>query len=221
MKKQTFFRRNGLSLVLLGLFLLFFSGQVLTGWYEFDDELAEHGTPTVSLASYLRTGHFIEITAENWESEFLQMAAFVLLTINLYQRGSSESKKLNGDEEVDRDPRGSKVRNAPWPVKRGGLWLGLYESSLSIALALLFLLSLLLHALGGSMLHNDELRMHHEPPETLWNYVASAQFWFESFQNWQSEFLALLVMVVMSIYLRQRGSPQSKPVDAPHSQTGE
>jgi hypothetical protein len=221
MKKPTFIRRNGLSLTLAFLFVLFLLAQTVAGWKEFNEEQREHGESAVTLSHYLTTGHFLEATAENWESEFLQMAAYVLLTIRLFQQGSSESKKLEGSEPVDRDPRRSRAKaDAPWPVRKGGAWLVLYEHSLSIAFALLFLLSLALHAVGGSMLYNEEQVMHGGQPESLWSYVNSAKFWFESFQNWQSEFLALLAMVVLSIFLRQRGSPESKPVDAPHTETG-
>jgi hypothetical protein len=217
----TFFRRNGLSIVLTALFVIFFCAQTVAGWHEYNDELREHGSASVTLSNYLTTGHFLEATAENWESEFLQMAAYVLLTVRLFQLGSSESKKLTGTEAVDRDPRKSRSRkNAPWPVRKGGVWLALYEHSLSISFALLFLFSLGLHAVGGLMQHNEEQLLHGGQAESLWGYVSSSRFWFESFQNWQSEFLALLAMVVLSIYLRQRGSPESKPVDAPHSQTG-
>ena len=149
------------------------------------------------------------------------MAAYVLLTVKLFQVGSSESKDPGRSEEVDRDPRESRTKtDAPWPVRKGGVWLTLYEYSLSIAFGLLFLVSLALHAVGGAMQHNAEQLAHGGAPESLWSYVSGSKFWFESFQNWQSEFLALLAMVVLSIFLRQRGSPESKPVDAPHSKTG-
>ena len=110
--------------------------------------------------------------------------------------------------------------DSPWPVRRGGIALRLYEHSLSTALALLFLASFLLHAAGGLRRVNDERSFDGLPPETLGEYVSSAQFWFESFQNWQSEFLAVVAIVGLSIFLRQKGSTQSKPVAAPHSETG-
>jgi hypothetical protein len=221
MSKLSFLRRNGLSLTLVVLFLAFFLAQTITGWKQFNEDQREHGEQSVTLTHYLTTGHFLEATAENWESEFLQMAAYVLLTVKLFQVGSSESKDPNKVEAVDRDPRRSRSKaDAPWPVRKGGVWLALYEYSLSIAFGLLFLMSLVLHAIGGSMQHNAEQLAHGASPESLWTYVASAKFWFESFQNWQSEFLSLLAMVVLSIYLRQRSSPESKPVDAPHSETG-
>jgi hypothetical protein len=220
---RPFLRRNGLSLVVTALFLVFLVAQAVTGARHYNEELREHGEPTLDLPAYLTSGHFLEATAENWESEFLQMAAYVLLTAWLFQKGSSESKKLDEKEAVDRDPRkasGKRLEEAPGPVRRGGWVLKLYEHSLSIAFLSLFLTSFLLHALGGVRAHNEEARMHGGEVVATAEYFASSQFWFESFQNWQSEFLSLVAMVVLSIYLRQRGSPESKPVDAPHSHTG-
>lgn len=197
------------------------AGQTFFGWQVYNEEQVEHSQPTKALPDYLATGHFWEATAENWESEFLQMAAYILLTAALFQKGSSESKDPEESEAVDRDPRLSKLRSdAPWPVRRGGLVLAIYEYSLSIAFALLFFASITVHALGGAKLHNEERIAHGEAPVSTWDYATSSTFWFESFQNWQSEFLALFAMVFLSIYLRQRGSPESKPVDAPHSSTG-
>jgi hypothetical protein len=220
---RPFLRRNGLSLVVGALFLVFMVAQAATGSMQLNDERQEHGLPPLSFPAYLTSGHFFEATAENWESEFLQMAAYVLLTAWLFQKGSSESKKLDEAEAVDRDPRkatGKRLAEAPGPVRRGGWALRLYEHSLSIAFLLLFGMSFLLHALGGVRAHNDEARMHGGETVSTAEYLASPQFWFESFQNWQSEFLSLVAMVVLSIYLRERGSPESKPVDAPHSHTG-
>ena len=148
------------------------------------------------------------------------MAAYVLLTVVLYQRGSSESKKIGQREEVDRDPRLSRHKpGAPWPVRRGGWVLKVYEHSLSLAFLVLFFVSFALHVVGGAAAHNEEALRHGEPPVSTGEFFASADFWFESFQNWQSEFLALVSMVVLSVYLRQRGSPESKPVDAAHDHT--
>jgi hypothetical protein len=220
---KAFFRDNGLSLVVAALFVLFMVAQTLSGHRQYNEEQAAHEQPRVGLGSYLRTGHFLEATAENWESEFLQMAAYVLLTVGLYQRGSSESKTPGEEEAVDRDPRlarGTRLEQAPWPVRRGGWVLRVYENSLSIAFLLLFLVSFVLHAMGGTRAYNEEQVTHGGDAIGLLEYARSAQFWFESFQNWQSEFLALVGMVVLSIFLRQRGSPESKPVDAPNSHTG-
>jgi hypothetical protein len=221
MRHSHYFRDHGLSIVLVVLFLGFWIAQIYTGWRVEIEEQLQHGEPAPALTEYLTSGHFIEATGENWESEFLQMAAYVLLTVGLFQRGSSESKDPDEEEEVDRDPRESRQKpDIPWPVRKGGVILVLYEYSLSIVFFLLFLGSLALHAVGGAELYNEERVAHGEPTVGLGDYLSSSTFWFESFQNWQSEFLALLAMVLLSIHLRQRGSPESKPVDAPHSQTG-
>jgi hypothetical protein len=207
---------HGLSLVLAALFMMSMIGQTLTGWRVHNEEQRQHGEPSVSLSSYLRTGHFGEATFENWESEFLQMSFYVLLTVFLFQRGSSESKRPGVLEPVDLDPRESPdIESAPWPVRRGGLVLLVYENSLSLAFALLFLMSFTLHATTGVTEYNQQQLAHGQSAVGAVEYVGTAQFWFESFQNWQSEFLSLAAMVVLSIFLRQRGSPESKPVAAP------
>jgi hypothetical protein len=218
---RRFWRSNGLSLTVFALFLVMAVGQALTGMHEHNSEQRAHGEPQLELPAYLISGHFMEAIAENWESEFLQMAAYVLLTVFLFQRGSSESKKLDEPEAVDRDPRASKRRpGTPWPVLRGGLILRIYENSLSLAFVFLFLVSFWLHVVGGTKSYNEEQRAHGESAVTTVQYLATPRFWFESLQNWQSEFLSLAAMVWLSIYLRQRGSPESKPVDAPNDQTG-
>ena len=213
---------HGLSIVLVGLFVVSFIGQAWSGWYTYNDDQLAHGEAAVSLTEYLGSGHFGEATFENWESEFLQMAFYVLLTIWLYQIGSSESKRPDVTELVDLDPRESPHKDkAPWPVRRGGIVLILYENSLSIAFAVLFLVSFALHGTSGVVEFNEERAAHGEPPATVGEYMRSSTFWFESFQNWQSEFLSLAAMVGFSIFMRQRGSPESKPVDAPIWETSD
>ena len=214
-------RENGLSIVLFGLFAVVLLGQGLTGWRTYNAEQREHHEQTVGLATYLTTGHFVEATFENWESEFLQMASYVLLTVWLVQKGSSESKPLGGDPEKDADPRSvTDPERAPGPVRRGGWRLVLYENSLGIALALLFVLSFVLHALGGAREYSAEQVAHGQRPVGAMEFVRTSTFWFQSFQNWQSEFVAVGSIVVLTIFLRQRGSPESKPVAAPHHETG-
>jgi hypothetical protein len=212
--------RNSLSLTMFGLFLLFLAGQAVAGHREFNEDQRAHGQPVVSLGAYLSNPHFVEAVFENWESEFLQMGSFVLLTVWLRQRGSPESKPLEGEEPVDADPRRSRRRNSPWPVHRGGWILKVYENSLSIALFSLFALSFVLHAVGGTGTYNEEQLIHGEPTVSVIQYVGTSRFWFESFQNWQSEFLAVGALAVLAIFLRQRGSPESKPVAAPNRETG-
>jgi hypothetical protein len=213
-------RHHGLSLTLFGLFLLCALGQSVTGHWHYTAEQQAHGHPALGYGAYLRTGHFVEALAENWESEFLQMAAYILLTVFLRQKGAPESKKLDAEEPVDAAPRRSADPQAPWPVRRGGLLLTLYAHSLTLTLGALFALSFLLHAVGGVCHYNAEQLAHGETPITLLQYLGTSAVWFESLQNWQSEFLALGVMVVLSIVLRQQGSPVSKPVAAPHHETG-
>jgi hypothetical protein len=221
--KGGFFRENGLSIVWLGLFFFtFMIGQTVFGQLEYNEDQREHGGSEVTIFAYLTTPHFIEATMENWESEFLQMFLYVVLTAFLYQKGSAESKKLNQEEAVDRDPRRSGIKSdAPWPVRKGGFVLKIYENSLSLAFLILFLTCFFFHAFGGARQYNEEQANHggSERVSTI-QYMSTSRFWFESFQNWQSEFLSVGAMVLLSIWLRQRGSPESKPVDAPHQQTG-
>ena len=214
-------RENGLSITLFLLFLVSLIGQSLTGQQEYNQDQQEHGRPTAGYVEYLGTGHFIEAVFENWESEFLQMGAFVILTVFLFQKGSPESKRLDVKEEQDADLTNAQRSDAPWPVRRGGLALALYKNSLSIALFLLFLLSFALHAVGGAREYNQEQAEHGntERVSTI-QYIGTSRFWFESFQNWQSEFLSVGALIILSIFLRQKGSPESKAVDAPHSETG-
>ena len=195
-------------------------GQVIFGFKEHNKELIEEGSTAIDLSAYFVSGHFIESTFENWESEFLQMALFVLLTIFLMQKGSSESKDLDKEEEVDRVPSPTR-KDAPWPVRKDGWILSIYKHSLTIALFLLFALSFIAHFYGSLKDENEQLALKKMPLESASDYITDSRFWFESFQNWQSEFLSVFAIVMLSIYLRQIGSSQSKPVDAPHMQTGE
>jgi hypothetical protein len=218
MKK--FIKNNGLSLAFMLMFLLSIAGQVYFGRLEHNKELVEDGANPIGYSEYLASGHFYQSTFENWESEFLQMALFVVLTIFLMQKGSSESKDFSKEEEVDRKPS-PRRKNVPWPVKAGGITLTLYKHSLTIALTLLFLISFAIHFYGSLCDENEQLTLKGRPVETASEYISDSRFWFESLQNWQSEFLSVFAIVVLSIFLRQQGSPQSKPVDAPNMETGE
>jgi hypothetical protein len=210
------------SLLLVGSLLVLgtLAGQTLTGWLDNNSDLEEMKLLPLTLGQYLTSGHFLEATFENWESEFLQMGLYVVLTIWLRQRGSSESKKLYEEEEVDKEPDPNK-EDAPGPVKRGGWQLALYRRSLSIAFFLLFFGAFWLHAKGGAEVYSIEQQHEGKPAVTTTEYMQTTRFWFESFQNWQSEFLSIVSIVGLSIFLRQHGSPQSKPVDASHDETGE
>lgn len=207
------------------MFLLFFiitlALQAFTGWKQYNQEMQEMGGQQASLAQYFSSGHFIEATFENWESEFLQMALFVTLTMFLYQKGSSESKDPDKKkEEVDREPN-ARRKDVPWPVKKGGFILSVYKHSLCYTLFLLFFLCFGGHWYGSLLDYNHEQTLKGLPTETAIQYLSNSKLWFESFENWQSEFLSVFSLAILSIYFRQKGSPQSKPVDAPHYQTGE
>lgn len=201
-------RDNGLSLVLVAAFILFWIGQAVAGYFENNHDQKMHRQPTESFSHYLGGSHFWEATFENWESEFLQMSAYVLLTVFLFQRGSAESKDPEGDEGADKT------------TNRTGLRAKLYEHSLSLTLGSFFVLCWLGHAIAGSRQYNQDLVSHGLPPVKFTDFLTSARFWFESFQNWQSEFLAVAAIVILSIWLREKGSPESKSMNAAHSDTG-
>jgi hypothetical protein len=215
-------RNNNLSIVLVILFAVSLSGHALAGWMAHNAEERLHGGAAIPLATFLTSSEFGETVFENWESEFLQMAFYVILTVFLYQKGSAESKKHDGTDKVEEDPAAHRNEpGVPGPVRAGGWRLSVYKSSLSLALVALFLASFFGHAAAGARRYEEEQRQHGSTARvTLSSYLRTPQFWYESFQNWQSEFLAVLAIVVLSIRLRQWGSPESKPVHAPHSETG-
>lgn len=218
-KNKTFIYNNGLIIAFLLLAVLAVGGQTVTGWNQYNEFLTEHKKEQATLFAYLNTGHFLQATFENWESEFFQMALFVWFTVFLRQKGSSESKQLTGKEEVDRQPK--KHPDAPWPVRKGGRILKLYKHSLSLSLMMLFFISFVLHWYGSNKDFNEIQISEGKATETMISYLSNSRLWFESFQNWQSEFLSVFAIIFLSIYLREIGSPQSKPVDAPHFETGE
>ncbi|MCW1885053.1 hypothetical protein OKA04_09970 [Luteolibacter flavescens] len=193
--------------MLLALFLAFWTGQSITGFHVFNDDLELHNGALITYREYLTSGHFWQATGENWESEFLQMGAYVILTTMLFQKGSAES---NDPDKAESFKSKRKRRNWSW----------LYRNSLSLAFFALLVASFLLHAAGGLRQLNQERAEHGESVETIGGFLRSFEFWFQSFQNWQSEFLAVLSIVVLSIFLRQDGSPESKDVEAPNSETG-
>lgn len=216
--KKGFFHENSLSIVFITLFIVTLIAQSVTGWHEHNGEREQDGARAIGFLAYLQSGHFISATFENFESEFLQMAMYVVLTVGLRQKGSAESKSLDEPEEVDREPQPRP--DAPWPVRKGGLILKLYQHSLSIAFGIMFAVSWALHFYGSWIDQNEQKMLNGEPAVSAATYLTEANFWFETFQNWQSEFLSVASIVVLTIFLRQKGSPESKPVDAPNSETG-
>lgn len=214
-------RNNGLSIALFALFGLSVIGHAWAGWIANNEELIRDGAPPLAFWPYLTSGAFNSSLFENWESEFLQMWAYVMLTAYLFQRGSPESKDPEEAAPQDRDPRADQNKgDAPWPVRVGGLARAVYSHSLGLSLLLLFVASFCLHWINSARHAEDEALLRGESPPTWLEHLGSAELWFESFQNWQSEFLSTAVLIVLAIFLRERGSPESKPVGAPHSQTG-
>ena len=215
-------RLRGLLLANLVLFFGFLVGLAFVGHAQDNSELADHGQAPQTFGQYVSSSSFGEAVFENWESEFLQMFMYVLLTAYLVQKGSAESRPIDEPAPQDEDPRDHRTdRTAPWPVRRGSeLVLTLYENSLAIAFGLVFVLSLWLHAATGAATYSKDEALHGGAAVTTWQYLGTSQFWYESLQNWQSEFLAVAAIIGGSIYLRQRRSAQSKPVHAPHSETG-
>lgn len=209
---QTFWKNNALSIVLLLLFLAFWLAQALTGWAVHNLELQDWHQHTLNFAAYLRSSHFWSSTAENWESEFLQMAAFVVFTVYLRQRGSAESNPYPDeltDEERQQDAQDAQVR---------GFWK---RNSLTVTLLGMFLLSLTTHLLASWRATTLEEVAKGQSAPSLGAFLHEPEFWFESFQNWQSEFLAVAAIVVLTISLRQIGSSQSKALTEPNSKTGD
>ena len=218
---KTWLRDNGLTLALMTLFVFSIGGQMISGFHFENAERQEHQQAAISFVEFLKGGLFLSTLFENWESEFLQMWAYVMLTAYLFQWGSPESKDPEETAPQDRDPKlDEKKPQAPAAVRAGGLVRVVYSHSLGLALLLLFLLSFVLHWVNSHRAAVDEAQQHQEAAPGLTAYLGDAQFWFESFQNWQSEFLSTAVLIVLAIFLRERGSPESKPVGAPHSETG-
>ncbi|MBA3642820.1 MAG: hypothetical protein M3411_05225 [Chloroflexota bacterium] len=211
---RRFLRQNDLTLVMFGLFAVCLVGQGVAGFRVYNQEQVTQAQVMVGPSAYLQTGHFVEAIFENWESEFLQMGALILLTVFLFQKGSAMAKGPDEPDEVDAGSKGHD--DVPWPVRRGGLALRLYENSLTLALFGLFLISFVLHAASGARAVSAERALRGEGAGSILAYLGTARFWFESLQNWQSEFLSVGVLVVLSIFLRQRGSPESKLIDPPH-----
>lgn len=211
-------RNNGLSIVLFALFLVSLAGQVLTGWQHHNNERRDHMAAPIELRDYMTSGELLSAVMENWESEFLQLLVYTVFTVFLFQKGSSESKNPDDPDEESVEP--PVTANSPRPVRLGGWRLKIYEHSLSLSFLALLIATFMLHAVGSLDAYNDVQRNHGGPTMPLLTYLRGSRFWFESLQNWQSEFLSLWMMVVLSIVLRERGSPESKPVASSHRHTG-
>lgn len=222
MSVRTFLRNNGLSVVIFSIFFLALVGMSIVGYRVANNELEAHQQPEESYVEYLGSGDFVEAVFENWESEFLQMWALVVLTVYLRQKGSEDSKPMRGKAPQDTSSRYSIINSTNWRQREKATKHFFYSHSLDLALISLFLMSLILHAVGGAGAYNDEQLQHGEQTVSVIGYLGTSQFWFESLQNWQSEFLAAGTLIVLSIFLRERGSQQSKPVGKRYNhKTGE
>jgi hypothetical protein len=216
-------RSNGLSLAFLLFFLLAIAGQALAGWHDFNNEATAHDEETISFGRYVVSSSFGQAVLENWQSEYLQFTLFILLTVFLIQRGSPESKepgKEGGESEEDQLMGEHAQEGSPAWARARGFRLWLYSNSLVIVMAAIWLCSWFVQSVTGWSAYNSDQISHRESTLDWVEYLGTAQFWESTLQNWQSEFLAVGSMVVLSIYLRQRGSPESKPVGAPHDATG-
>lgn len=220
---RRFLRENGLTLFFLAILLLALVGQSLAGMAEFNSQQVAEGQEGISYLQYLISSDFAADVAENWQSEFLQFFLYIFATVWLVQRGSSESKELDKvGRESDEDQKVGEYTptDAPRWARAGGLRLAVYSRSLGLAMAAIFLLSWLAQSIAGRAAYNGQQLSQREDPVSWTGYMTSPDFWNRSLQNWQSEFLAVAAMAALSIYLRQRGSPESKPVGSPHTATG-
>jgi hypothetical protein len=217
------FRDNSLSLFFMVLFIVGFVGQSFAGWHDFNSEQLAHDESTVTWTYYVTSSSFWAAVMENWQSEFLQFSVFILATIWLIQRGSNESKPPE-DVGLESDQKqqvgGYAPDNAPAWARARGWRMGLYSNSLLIVMTTIFFLTWFAQSLTDRTVYNAEQQDHGERAVSWSSYLTTPDFWEKTLQNWQSEFLAVGTMAVFTVYLRQRGSPESKPVGAPHDQTG-
>jgi hypothetical protein len=225
MRAKKFVKENSLSLFFLVIFLAALVGQAIAGHSLYNQEALAHKEETISFWRYLSSSHFGNAVMENWQSEYLQFALFALATVWLLQKGSPESKELDkAGTESDKEQKVGRwaEEDSPRWAKLGGVRTAIYSNSLIIAMGLVFLGSWFAQSVTGWTEFNSEQHDHGEPRLSWLGYVGSSQFWEATFQNWQSEFLAVGSFAVLVVYLRQRGSPESKPVGASvHDATGQ
>jgi hypothetical protein len=216
-------RHNSLSLFFLALLLMSFAGQSLAGWREYNSEQIAHEESPVTWAYYVTSSSFWAAVMENWQSEFLQFSFFIAATVWLIQRGSNESKPPEdvGLESEEKQQIGRHASpTAPGWARARGWRTTVYSNSLLIVMTAIFFATWFAQSLTDKIVYNADQKEHGEAPLSWTSYVTTSDFWEKTLQNWQSEFLAVGTMAVFTVYLRQRGSPESKPVGAPHDQTG-
>jgi hypothetical protein len=219
---RRFLRENSLTIFFLVIFVAALTGQAIAGHSQYNEEQLAHGEATISLLRYVVSSSFGRAVMENWQSEYLQFTLFMLATVWLLQRGSPESKEVGATgTETDREQRVGRHATSESPLwaRTGGIRTALYSNSLLIAMAAIFIASWFAQSVTGWTDFNQEQQAHGDPQTSWLGYIGSSTFWEATFQNWQSEFLAVGSFVVLAVYLRQRGSPESKPVGAPHDAT--
>jgi hypothetical protein len=219
---RKFLYENSLSIAFGLAFLASLGGQSVAGWKDFNQELSAHGDPTIGYLRFVSSSEFGAAVLENWQSEFLQFFTFILATIWLVQKGSNESKKLDeaGLESDQKQRVGAHAQqSSPRFARTKGFLFHVYANSLLIVMGLIFLGSWFGQSLTAWTVYNADQVDHEQSPVSWGSYLLTPDFWEKSLQNWQSEFLAVGTMAVFTIYLRQRGSPESKPVGAPHEET--
>ena len=220
---RKFVRESSLSLVFLLLFLGSLVGQAFAGWHQFNNQQVGEQLGRVTFPEYLSSAEFVVDVAENWQSEYLQFFFYIFATVWLVQRGSPESKELDRvGRESDEDQKVGKYadKRSPAWAKASGWRRSVYSSSLLLVMGTIFLMSWAVQSVAGWLAFDEERLRNLQDPISWAAYVTNADFWSRTLQNWQSEFLAVGSMAVLAIYLRERGSPESKPVGAPHDSTG-
>jgi len=220
---RRFVRECSLSLFFGVIFIGALVGQAVAGWHQFNSDQLAEGLGQISLGRYLASADFAVDVTENWQSEYLQFLLFIVGTVWLLQRGSPESKELDkAGLESDEDQKVGRFADddSPAAARRGGWVTTLYSNSLGIVMGLIFVGSWGAQSFAGQVAFNEERLAQLQAPVSWAGYVTSAEFWNRTLQNWQSELLAVGSMAVLSIYLRQRGSPESKPVGQAHDSTG-
>ncbi|HEY3661979.1 MAG TPA: DUF6766 family protein [Chthoniobacterales bacterium] len=202
--------KNGLSLAFFALFAAALVGQTFTGWFAYDDQLAAHGLPAVRYSAYLKTGDFLEGIFCNWQAAILQLACLIFFAAFLRQKGASHSRKTTGSAR--------KKKRHPRAFEKPSSWL--YRNSLLLAFLVLFAFSFLAHLICGSWLYNETQKWSGHPPVSVVSYFCTADFWFRTVQTWQAEFVIIGVFLVLSVFLRQENSAESKPVGSADNETG-
>jgi hypothetical protein len=220
---RKFAYENGITLFFLAIFLLALGAQAIAGYHAFNQDQVQHNSSQISFGAYLTSSAFGQAVMENWQSEYLQFTLFIFITIWLVQRGSPESKELGKEgpesDQAQRVGGYASRRGSAW-VRRGGPLTVIYSNSLVLVMLAIWIGSWFAQSITGVTQFNADRFDHHQDAISWGSYVANAHFWEQTLQNWQSEFLAIASMAILAVYLRQRGSPESKPVGAAHDATG-